>query len=60
MPSKNQNFTDASKERFDAEIMDKYLKKPCLFIDKDNYRERSNKVEVSRTKKKTFLEKQNR
>lgn len=38
--SKNQDFKDASKERLDAEIMDKYLKKSHFFVDKDNYRKK--------------------
>ena len=55
VPSKNQNYQDASKEIFDNEIKDKHLKKSRRYVDKDNSKEGRNKIEnVSRAKKNLF------
>ena len=59
VPSKNQNYQDASKEIFDNEIEDKHLKKSRRYVDKDNSKEGRNKIEKVSRAKETFSRKIN-
>ena len=64
--SKSKRIKGTSQNWFDAEIMEKIsyrdkrlkkFKKPCLHVDKDNYKEARNEVQkLISTKKKAYFE----
>ena len=66
IPSKNKHLKGALQDWFEAEIMEKInekdklfkkFKKPCLHIDKGNYKKARNEVQkLMGTKKKAYFE----